>query len=72
MAAVNKKLKKEYNVYAIGPFEVNTEEYTLTIDGVTYGIASTDSENLILDNPYFKLSRLVSEREERKMTPDKP
>ncbi len=48
LSAVNTTLGKEYKVYAVRPFAVNAEDYTLTLDGRKYGILSADDTSLIL------------------------
>ena len=48
--ALNTKLKTEYYVYVVRPFEVDVEEYTLMINGSKYDILTAFNDNLVLSS----------------------
>lgn len=48
LGAVNKKLHKEYDVFASWPYSIDEREHTFSIGGTEYGILAADSKNLML------------------------
>lgn len=50
LGALNTKLETKYYVYVVRPFEVNVEEYTLTLNGSKYDILTAFNDNLVLSS----------------------